>query len=172
MNVTLVTLQVGLGIYYLHCSEPPVLHLDLKSANVLLDEFGVAKVCDFGMSHVMEDAAEASDSRSVGSPQWTAPEKLRGGKYGEKADVFSFGMLLYEVMARELPYKGKDSCEIIVGVITKLLPRPTLTDEMARKWPKALQRLMERTLEESPDDRCAAAPRSRLVKRSTPRETP
>ena len=36
--------EVGLGIYYLHCSEPPVLHLDLKSANVLLDEFGVAKV--------------------------------------------------------------------------------------------------------------------------------
>ena len=49
------------------------------------------QVCDFGMSHVMEDAAEASDSRSVGSPQWTAPEKLRGGKYDEKADVFSFG---------------------------------------------------------------------------------
>ena len=62
-------------------------------------------------------------------------------------------MLLYEVMARELPYKGKDSCEIIVGVITKLLSRPTLTEAMAHKWPMQLQRLMHRALEENADDR-------------------
>ncbi|KAL1515502.1 hypothetical protein AB1Y20_002125 [Prymnesium parvum] len=149
--------EVGLGIYYLHCFEPPMLHLDLKSANVLLDENGVAKVCDFGMSHVMEDAAEAasSDSRAVGSPQWTAPEKLRGEKYDEKADTFSFGMLLYEVMARELPYKGNDSCEIIVGLITQLLPRPTLSEEMKNKWPQQLQDLMVKCYAEKPDDRPA-----------------
>lgn len=58
------------------------------------------------MSHVMEDAADmAEGDKSIGSPQWTAPEKLRGDKYDEKADSFSFGVLMYEVMARELPYK-------------------------------------------------------------------
>ncbi len=50
---------MALGIYYLHEFDPPVLHLDLKSANVLIDDAGIAKVCDFGMSHVLEDAAEA-----------------------------------------------------------------------------------------------------------------
>ncbi|KAL3915648.1 MAG: hypothetical protein SGPRY_007140, partial [Prymnesium sp.] len=109
------------------------------------------------MSHVMEDAAEAAfdNSRSVGSPQWAAPEKLRGEKYDEKADTYSFGLLLYEVMARELPYKGHDSCEIIVGVITKLLPRPSLDAAMASKWPVPLQNLMVRCYAEAPHERPA-----------------
>ena len=48
--------EVALGVYYLHCFEPPVLHLDLKSANVLLDANRTCKVCDFGMSRVLGDA--------------------------------------------------------------------------------------------------------------------
>ena len=147
--------HVALGIYYLHCFEPPVLHLDLKSANVLLDENGVAKVCDFGMSHVMEDAAEAvaDDGRSIGSPQWSAPEKLRGERYGEKADTFSYGILLYEVMARQLPYQGMDSCQIVVGVITKLIPRPKLSAEQQAAWPAQLSALLDVCVREDPDER-------------------
>ena len=48
--------EVALGVYYLHCFDPPVLHLDLKSANVLLDTSGTCKVCDFGMSRVLGEA--------------------------------------------------------------------------------------------------------------------
>ena len=76
--------EVALGIFYLHESNPPVLHLDLKSANVLIDENGTAKICDFGMSHVMEDAAEAAEDRGsgIGSPQvrwvWGIPGNLHG----------------------------------------------------------------------------------------------
>ena len=54
----------------------PVLHLDLKSANVLLDEHGVAKVADFGLSHIKKETAVIT--ARMGSPQWTAPEILRG----------------------------------------------------------------------------------------------
>ena len=53
--------QVALGVYYLHCCTPPVLHLDLKSANVLLDYKGVAKLCDFGLSCVMEETAASAE---------------------------------------------------------------------------------------------------------------
>ena len=57
-----------------------------------------AEVCDFGLSHTMEEAAVAAAQGTMGSPQWTAPEKLRGQRYDEKADSYSYGILLYEVL--------------------------------------------------------------------------
>jgi len=151
----IVLREVALGIYYLHHCEPPVLHLDLKSANVLLDEAGTAKVCDFGLSHVKEDAANQQDNErtGVGSPQWTAPEILRGGAYDEKADSYSFGVLMYEVLARQLPYTGEPSHLIIVGVITRMLDRPALTPEQAEAWPASLPTLMKECMAEDPAER-------------------
>ena len=64
--------QVSGGVYYLHCCTPPVLHLDLKSANVLLDEHGTAKVCDFGLAHLKLGPSVLT--ARMGAPSWTAPE--------------------------------------------------------------------------------------------------
>ena len=75
-QVLTIARQVALGLYYLHCCKPPVLHLDLKSANVLLDESGVAKVCDFGLSR-QRDAFTQTTAMGGGTPQWSAPEVLR-----------------------------------------------------------------------------------------------
>ncbi|KAL1504701.1 hypothetical protein AB1Y20_008480 [Prymnesium parvum] len=130
--------QTALGIFYLHQCKLPVLHLDLKSANVLLDEHGVAKVCDFGLSHIKRETAVITSR--MGSPQWTAPEILRGEPHDESADTYSFGILLYEIMARELPYKGVDTFQVVMGVITKMLPRPTLPTDCV--YPQQLQELM------------------------------
>ena len=68
--------HVALGMYYLHARSPAVLHLNLKSANVLLDEHGTAKVSDFGLSVAKAESAVVTSH--IGSPQWTAPEALRG----------------------------------------------------------------------------------------------
>ena len=57
-----------------------------------------AEVCDFGLSHTMEEEAVAAAQGTMGSPQWTAPEKLRGQRYDEKADSYSYGILLYEAL--------------------------------------------------------------------------
>ena len=63
---------MALGIYYLHSNKPPVLHLDLKSANVLLDDYGVAKVCDFGLAKVTGlDGAGGAENRAMGSALWS-----------------------------------------------------------------------------------------------------
>jgi len=104
----------------------------------------------------MEDAAnnfDPNERSGVGSPQWTAPEILRGGRYDEKADSYSFGVLLYEVLARQLPYVGQDTSTIIIGVITRMLERPALEPADAARWPARLPELMEECLREEPADR-------------------
>jgi len=121
--------QVALALNYLHGLDPPQLHLDLKSENVLLDASGTAKVCAFGMGHV---------KRGMGSVRWTAPEKLRCHPCDEKADSYSYGALLYEVMARKLPYAGQCEEHIYCSVITGTINRLQLTEEEARPWPSSL----------------------------------
>ena len=168
--------QVALGVYYLHCFAPPVLHLDLKSANVLIDAHGVAKVCDFGMSRVLAAGGDSegegasrrpnepaptppdlpprppshSTQPALGSPQWAAPELLRGEECAEAADVYSFGILVYEAVARQLPYAGLTLDATIVGVVTGMLPRPALTEREREGWPPAVPALMGRCTVESP----------------------
>jgi small GTP-binding protein len=141
--------QIALGIFYLHQCKEPVLHLDLKSANVLLDEHGVAKVADFGLSHIKKETAVIT--ARMGSPQWTAPEILRGQPHDESADTYSFGVLMYEIMAARLPYLGIDTFQVVMGVITKMLPRPQLPAECA--FPQLLQEMMANCWRESPQER-------------------
>jgi|MDSW01.2.fsa_nt_gb serine/threonine protein kinase len=132
------------------------------------------------MSRVMEDAAATKQAgRAVGSPQWTAPEVLRGEAYNALADTYSFGMVLYEVrqsaqplsrahrafaemqnrkhnsqvMSQSLPYKEHEQNEVFCGVMTGVLRRPTLSEEQGALWPRALPILMARCLGEAARER-------------------
>jgi len=150
-QIVSIARQVALGIYYLHCNKPPVLHLDLKSANVLLDDFGRAKVCDFGLAHLKLDAGVLTSR--MGSPMWTAPEVLKGESIGEAADTYSFAMLLFELVTRKLPYHAVPAPQVIVGVMTNILPRPELpADSLA---PQSLASLMRRCWQHEARDRPA-----------------
>jgi len=80
------------GMTYLHSGHPPVLHRDLKSANLLLDESYTTKLCDFGLSRLK--AHERSMTGNCGTVQWMAPEVLANHRYAEPADVYSFGKRL------------------------------------------------------------------------------
>ena len=146
-----VMAQVSLGLYYLHHCDPIVLHLDLKSGNVLLDEHGTAKVTDFGLSVLKQETAVVTSSQ--GSPQWTAPELLRGAPPDERADVYSFGVLLYEIVSGRIPYDNLDSNQVVMGVICQMLPRPALELEEEEPWPQGVMELMRWCWSEAPADR-------------------
>lgn len=103
--------DVALGMSYLHGKN--VLHCDLKSSNVLIDENWNVKLCDFGLSRLKDNKKNKKDNIRVGTPHWMAPEILKGEKYECESDVYSFGILLWEMLTCQIPYKELSTSEII-----------------------------------------------------------
>ncbi|CAK4676485.1 hypothetical protein LEN26_010935 [Aphanomyces euteiches] len=99
---TAVAADVIDALVYLHSFQPTVIHRDLKSKNVLLSETWEAKLSDFGISRVT--SLEESMTSNIGTVAWIAPEVLTGGRYTEKADIYSFGVLLSELDTLQVPY--------------------------------------------------------------------
>eukprot|EP01122_Echinamoeba_exundans_P015392 TRINITY_DN728_c0_g1_i1.p1 TRINITY_DN728_c0_g1~~TRINITY_DN728_c0_g1_i1.p1 ORF type:complete len:721 (-),score=143.90 TRINITY_DN728_c0_g1_i1:2567-4729(-) len=94
------------GMVYLHSRTPPVLHRDLNTKNLLLDDHWTTKLGDFGLSRVKDDVNKMTSN--VGFLANIAPEVFKGEKYSEKADVFSFAMILYELFTGREPHEGVD----------------------------------------------------------------
>lgn len=138
------------GLMYLHSLG--IVHLDLKSMNMLLDKKKVIKICDFGLSRVKEevkkDGDEEGEATAAGSLPWMAPELMLGEKPTVKADVFSFYVIMWEVMARKKPHENKKVTQVIRAV-SKQKKRLEMPDNM----PEQLEELFRRCWAPVPDDR-------------------
>lgn len=92
------------GMLQLHSHRPPILHRDLKSPNLLVDKHWRCKIADFNLSRVMETTAVMS-SITANNPRWLAPEVITRQEYSKAADVFSFGIILWELLVWRLPWE-------------------------------------------------------------------
>ena len=106
--------EIAQGMNAMHQHKPtPVLHRDLKASNVLLDSLDVvvscAKIADFGVAKAMDKLVV--DTYSRGARDWSAPEALRGGKMSFPVDVYSYGVVTFEVLTRMLPFADKSDRE-------------------------------------------------------------
>ncbi|KAE9603823.1 hypothetical protein Lal_00001669 [Lupinus albus] len=110
-----MALDVAKGINYLHCLKPPIVHWDLKSPNLLVDKNWTVKVCDFGLSRFKADTFIPSKS-VAGTPEWMAPEFLRGEPTNEKSDVYSFGVILWELVTMQQPWSGLGPAQVVGAV--------------------------------------------------------
>ena len=125
--------DISRGMRFLHAAEPPVIHGDLKAQNILVDTKFRAKVSDFGLS-------QKKNIGGTGTPYWMAPELLRGETTNTMAsDVYSFGIILYEVYSRREPYEGESSTEVLRLVAdTTVNKRPPIP----KSCPAQVQSLM------------------------------
>ncbi|CAL5219257.1 g1053 [Coccomyxa viridis] len=143
-----VALDVADALRYLHHhSYPQILHRDLKSSNVLLSGNGRAKVCDFGIAKFKDRTFVSTKHASAGTPAYMAPEMFEGKRISEKIDVFSFGILLWEMLTGQLPW-GELSSPMqviyVVGVLKKRLSVP-------RHSPQVLRTLIPACWQDDPD---------------------
>jgi hypothetical protein len=128
--------DVANGLHYLHTKR--VVHFDLKSANILLSKAGTAKLADIGMARVL-NKSHLSIISGLGTFAWSAPEVLAGRRCTEKADIYSFGVVLWEICTGEAPARGD--------------MRPLKAPE---DCPQAIVDLYEQCVRELPEERPSA----------------
>uniref|UniRef100_UPI00358F959C mitogen-activated protein kinase kinase kinase 13-like isoform X1 n=1 Tax=Myxine glutinosa TaxID=7769 RepID=UPI00358F959C len=114
------TTGIASGMHYLHLHK--IIHRDLKSPNVLVTEQDMVKISDFGTSKELND--KSTKMSFAGTVAWMAPEVIRNEPVSEKVDIWSFGVVLWELLTGEVPYKDVDSSAIIWGVGSNSLHLP------------------------------------------------
>lgn len=82
-----------------------IVHRDLKSANCLVNKHWTVKICDFGLSRIMTESP-MRDPASAGTPEWMAPELIRNEPFTEKCDIFSLGVVMWELCTLSRPWDG------------------------------------------------------------------
>lgn len=140
-----IALEIAKGVNYLHSFNPPVLHRDLKSLNILLDKNLQVKIADFGWARLRDNHM----TKQRGTFQWMAPEVIKKNTYSEKADVFSFAIILWELWMQQPPYKNIDKIQVARKVATDKNYRPKLTNEI----PEDIIHLMVACWDYDPDNR-------------------
>lgn len=107
--------DVAKGMNYLHKRNPPIVHRDLKSPNLLVDKKYTVKVCDFGLSRFKANTFLSSKS-AAGTPEWMAPEVLRDEASNEKSDIYSFGIILWELATLQQPWSNLNPAQVVAAV--------------------------------------------------------
>ena len=125
-----IALQIAIAVQYIHSRQ--ILHCDLKSANVLIDKNFNIKLIDFGLSYFMSEAPKGY----IGTARWMAPEILNGGEYSIKSDIFSYGMILMELLTEKIPYFDVFNYEVGKEIIKKYVNEKIENDEDIINVPK------------------------------------
>ncbi|KAF8013419.1 hypothetical protein BT93_I1311 [Corymbia citriodora subsp. variegata] len=142
-----VAIDVSKGMNYLHQNN--IIHRDLKAANLLMDENEqVVKVADFGVARVK--AQSGVMTAETGTYRWMAPEVIEHKPYDHKADVFSFGVVLWELLTGKLPYDHLTPLQAAVGVVQKGL-RPIIPNDTHPKLVELLEKCWEQDPTLRPD---------------------
>ncbi|KAG9416984.1 hypothetical protein AC1031_001371 [Aphanomyces cochlioides] len=156
-----VVCDVANALAYLHTLDQVVLHRDIKARNVFINNEWTAKLGDFGTSRARDMYAMTAE---IGTLPWMAPEVLKGIMYNEKADIYSFGVLLSEVDLRVVPYSNVEayatndsvSVEMIRARVAMLVMSGDLRPKFSPNCPKSIVNIARRCLAFDPRERPSA----------------
>jgi len=143
--------QIAEGLAAAH--EQGIIHRDLKPQNVLVDADGNVFVTDFGLAKGLEQSGMTQTGSVIGTPYYMSPEQVKGEPADKRSDIFSLGVILYEMTAGVLPYTGATPYEVMIQRTLKP-PRPAI--ESNPELPPYLAKVLERCLQIDPQLRYAS----------------
>ena len=143
-----LTLQVARALSFAH--ERGLVHRDVKPQNVLLNEDGQAKVTDFGIARSLDVQGVTQTGTVLGTSDYIAPEQARGQKVDPKTDIYSLGVVLYELLAGEVPFSGDNFVAVAMRHVNE--PVPSVL-EARPDCPARLDLAIQRAMAKDPDDR-------------------
>lgn len=141
--------QICAGIGYAHRSK--LVHADVKPQNILVTNQDIVKVTDFGIAQALTDARPGERQNVVwGSPHYFAPEQAKGERPTTASDVYSIGIMLFEMLSGRLPYTGQNQQELALAHIRDRIPMVT---EFEPDVPEPLSRIIYKMMSKEPDNR-------------------
>ncbi len=140
-----------------HAHDHGIVHRDVKPTNVLLDQGDWSLLTDFGLARMMEVSQRLTPSGvGLGTPAYMSPEQVLAGRVDHRTDVYSLGVMLYEMLTGQVPYEAETPLAVGLKHISDPLPLPR---DVNPEIPKAVERVVLRAMAKAPDDRFQQAGR-------------
>ena len=137
-----------------HAHESGIVHRDIKPQNIMLLQDGTIKVTDFGIARFSDKATRTMTDQAIGSVHYIAPEQARGDVTDGKTDIYSVGVMLYEMLTGKLPFEGDSAVTVALMQLQSTPKRPR---EVNPSIPAGLEQITMRAMEKQPENRYTSA---------------
>ena len=143
-----MALQIGQGLAKAH--QAGIVHRDVKSQNVLLDKEGRVRILDFGLAKVKKDAMLTQTGVPMGTVAYMSPEQGRGEQVDHRTDIWALGVVMYEMLTGQMPFKGEHDQAVIYSILNEEPPQLT---SLCPGLPQQAERIIDTALAKNPDQR-------------------
>jgi serine/threonine protein kinase/tetratricopeptide (TPR) repeat protein len=143
-----IAAQVAEGLQEAH--KKGVVHRDIKSANIMVDDRNQAKIMDFGLARMTGGTLLTQEGTAMGTIAYMSPEQAQAGEVDHRTDIWSLGVVLYEMLTGELPFRGEHEQSVIYFILNE---KPKSVTDMRSEIPESIGQVVGKALEKNPEAR-------------------
>ncbi len=147
-QIIAITVQIAEGLAVAHAKG--IVHRDIKPQNILVDKNGHVKILDFGLAKLHGVSQLTKESSTLGTVHYMSPEQTMGKEVDHRTDIWSLGVMLYEMLTGELPFKGDYEQAVIYSILNE---EPKKAADIRKDLPSEFERILEKALAKEPEDR-------------------